>query len=224
MSRLEVSHVDFIYPKSDKIVLRDLCSEFESGSFSSIVGISGAGKSTLLYILSGFVKPSNGMLLYNDREVDDLKSYRRNVVSTISQSYLLFPTRTVIENVKYPLLLNKAEDTKAENRAKELLKSVSIDQSHFKKLPEKLSGGEKQRVAIARALAADSKIIVADEPTGNLDEANSLEIFKIFQNLAHKDKKIVIMVSHDKELASMADKMYELNNGKLIINKSSVPM
>lgn len=215
MNKLEISNVDYVYNKSDKIILKDVSASFLEGTVSSIVGESGAGKSTLLYIISGFTKAKAGKISYNGKEVEDLRLYRRNIVSTISQSYMLFPTRTVLENVMYPMLLDKIDKNKAKDKAKELLKSVAIDDIHFDKLPEKLSGGEKQRVAIARALAANSKIIVADEPTGNLDDKNSEEIYSIFDRLAKKDGKIVIIVSHDKDLAKKADYQYEMKDGKL---------
>lgn len=215
MNKLELSHIDYVYDKSDKIILRDVSASFKEGTISSIVGRSGAGKSTLLYIVSGFTRPKAGSLIYNGKKVSDLRAYRRDVVSTISQSYLLFPTRTVLENVTYPMTLKKVEKTEADRKAKKLLTSVGIGEIHFDKLPEKLSGGEKQRVAIARALAQDSKIIVADEPTGNLDDKNAREVYKIFQRLSKDEGKIIILVSHDKDLAKKADFQYELDEGRL---------
>lgn len=215
MNKLEISNVGYVYNKSDKIILSDVSSSFLEGTVSSIVGESGAGKSTLLYIISGFSKPKAGKISFNGKEVEDLRDYRRNIVSTISQSYMLFPTRTVIENVMYPMLLDIIDKNEARDKAKDILKSVAIDDIHFDKLPEKLSGGEKQRVAIARALAANSKIIVADEPTGNLDDKNSEEIYAIFDRLAKEDGKIIIIVSHDRHLSKKADYQYEMKDGKL---------
>lgn len=215
MNKLEIANVDYVYDKSDKIILRDVSASFVEGTVSSIVGPSGAGKSTLLYIISGFTRPKAGKICYNDKKIDDLKSYRRNTVATISQSYLLFPTRTVLENVMYPILLENTDKEEAKKKAEDLLKSVAIGDIHFDKLPERLSGGEKQRVAIARALAANPEIIVADEPTGNLDDRNADSIYEIFERLARNEGKIIIIVSHDKDLAKKADIKYEMDEGRL---------
>ncbi|NLM07207.1 MAG: ABC transporter ATP-binding protein [Tissierellia bacterium] len=214
--KLELKDIDFVYPKSDRIVLRGLNVSFEEGTVSSIRGDSGAGKSTLLYLISGFSKKSGGQMLWNGEEVTDLDTYRRTTVGTISQSYLLFPTRTVLENVSYPLILDGYPKEEAEKRAKELLESVGIEDIHYKKLPEKLSGGEQQRVAIARCLAANSKIIVADEPTGNLDQTNTQGIINIFKDLAHNQNKIVVIVTHDPAVAEEADIQYFLKEGVLV--------
>lgn len=199
--KLELKDIDFVYPKSDRIVLRGLNVSFEEGTVSSIRGDSGAGKSTLLYLISGFSKKSGGQMLWNGEEVTDLDTYRRTTVGTISQAYLLFPTRTVLENVSYPLELDGHTKEEAEKKAKELLESVGIGDIHYKKLPEKLSGEKQQRVAIARCLAANSRIIVADEPTGNLDQTNTQGIINIFKDLAHNQSKIVVIVPHDPAVA-----------------------
>lgn len=216
MNKLELKDIDFIYPKSANIILKDIKIKFEEKTVTSIIGQSGAGKSTLLYLISGFTKPNNGVVVWNGKAVTNLDDYRRNIVGTISQSYLLFPSRTVLENVEYPILLKGTGKVEAKNRAKELLEQVGIDSINFRKLPEKLSGGEQQRVAIARCLAADSIVIVADEPTGNLDQENTEQIFKLFKDLAYNKNKIVIIVTHDKNLAKKADKQYELRDSKLI--------
>ncbi len=215
MNKLQLKDIDFIYPKSDKIILKNLNISFKEANITSIMGKSGAGKSTLLYLISGFSKPNSGQIIWNDEEIKDLEAYRRDVVGTISQSYMLFSSRTVLENVEYPLILKGTDKNTARKKAEELLTSVAIGQSHYNKLPEKLSGGEKQRVAIARCLASDSKIIVADEPTGNLDQENTDEIINLFKHLAYENNKIIIIVTHDKNLAEQADSQYELINGNL---------
>lgn len=213
MNQLVLQGIDFVYPKSSRIILRGLEAQFTSGTITSIVGQSGAGKSTLLYLISGFTPPNNGTLLWNGEPIQDLDRYRREVVGTISQSYLLFPNRTVLENVEYPMLLKKVAHSEAQERAKELLTQVGIQEDHYKKLPEKLSGGEQQRVAIARCLAADAEVIVADEPTGNLDHVNTEQIYKLFEDLAYQQNKIVIIVTHDVNLAKKADQQYALVEG-----------
>ena len=148
-------------------------------------------------------------------QAKDLDSYRRNTVATISQSYLLFPTRTVLENVMYPMQLAKMDKEAAVKEAREHLLSVGIEKELHDRLPSKLSGGEQQRVAIARCLAAHSPIIAADEPTGNLDEENAREVMRILTDLAHNHGKTVIIVTHDRVLAEQTDWQYRLEYGKL---------
>ena len=137
-------------------------------------------------------------------------------MSIISQSYLLFPTRTVFENVCYPLILEKKLRSEVTERATQLLQSVGIGVKLYDRLPEKLSGGEQQRVAIARCLASNSKIIAADEPTGNLDEENTQVVIRLLQKLAHENEKTVILVTHDPVVAQMADEQLQLIAGNLI--------
>lgn len=216
MSDLILRNICYRYPKTRQMVLHEINAMFREGTVTSIRGQSGAGKSTLLYLIAGIDHPASGQLLWNNTPVTDLSAYRRNVVSIISQSYLLFPTRTVLENVCYPLHLKKKPRSEAAEEAKQLLQSVGIDDKLYDRLPEKLSGGEQQRVAIARCLATNSKIIAADEPTGNLDEENTQIIVKLLQRLAHENKKTVIVVTHDPAVAQMADKQLQLVAGNLI--------
>lgn len=221
MIELVVDQVHYQYPKAKKETLRGVDAVFPAGKTSSIVGQSGAGKSTLLYLISGLDVCTSGRILLNGKELlaRDLDSYRRNTVATISQSYLLFPTRTVLENVLYPLQLAKTEKQTAVAEATKHLLSVGIEKELHNRLPSKLSGGEQQRVAIARCLAAQSQIIAADEPTGNLDEENSNEVMRILNDLAHNQGKTVIIVTHDRILAEQTDLQYRLENGKLYSNE-----
>ena len=140
--------------------------------------------------------------------------YRLRAISLICQSYNLFPLLTVEENVLYPMLLRKAENAKT--IAEEKLRAVGLDESYFKRLPAMLSGGEQQRVAIARALASDAKIILADEPTGNLDTENSEIVIDLLQKLAHEEGYCVIVVTHDLSIADKADEVLRLKDGCLI--------
>lgn len=219
MSDLVLKNICYRYPKTKQMVLSEINTTFRKGTVTSIRGESGAGKSTLLYLVAGIDHPTSGQLLWNDTPVTDLSDYRRNVVSIISQSYLLFPTRTVFENVCYPLILKKKPRNEATEKVKQLLQSVGIDAKLYDRLPEKLSGGEQQRVAIARCLASNSKIIAADEPTGNLDEENTQVIVKLLQRLAHENEKTVIVVTHDPVVAQMADEQLQLVGGNLINEK-----
>lgn len=216
MCELTLKDVCYRYPKTKRMVLEEINVTFQKGTVTSIRGRSGAGKSTLLYLIAGLDTPTSGQLLLGGEPVTDLSDYRRNVVGTISQSYLLFPTRTALENVYYPLLLDKKSKTEAAAEAKELLRSVGIGEELYHRLPEKLSGGEQQRVAIARCLAANSQIIAADEPTGNLDEENMKAIVEILKRLAHEKGKTVIIVTHDPYVADAADVELKLSDGTLI--------
>ena len=219
MTGLELDHVGFTYPKAAKQVLSDVCASFAPGTVSAIRGYSGAGKSTLLYLIAGLDVPTEGELRWNDAPVsrDGLTAYRRQVVSLIAQSYLLFPTRTAIENVCYPLLLAGITRQEAETEAKRHLGSVHLGEELYHRLPGSLSGGEQQRVAIARCLASHTPLIAADEPTGNLDEENALEVVGILQRLAVEENKTVIIVTHDRMIAELAQKQYILSQGQLLL-------
>lgn len=217
MAELIFEQVHYQYPKAKKETLCGVTAVFLAGKTTSIVGQSGAGKSTLLYLISGLDTPKSGEVRLDGKELQakDLDSYRRNTVATISQSYLLFPTRTVLENVMYPMELAKMDKKAAVREAREHLLSVGIQEELHDRLPSKLSGGEQQRVAIARCLAAHSPIIAADEPTGNLDEENAREVMRILTDLAHNQGKTVIIVTHDRVLAEQTDWQYRLEYGKL---------
>lgn len=214
MGGLILKDVKYKYPKSKYQVLNGISEKFKLGTVTSICGKSGSGKSTLLYLIAGLESPTSGELIWENKPIIDLSEYRRKIVGLISQSYLLFPTRTALENVCYPLLL-KENFNKNFEVAKRLLKSVGIGEELHNRLPEKLSGGEQQRVAIARCLAADSKIIAADEPTGNLDKENADLIMDILINTAHNEGKAVIIVTHDNDLAERADVQKYLEFGEL---------
>lgn len=219
MAELSLDQVHYQYPKAKKETLCGVSAVFRAGKTTSIVGQSGAGKSTLLYLISGLDTPKSGAVRLDGKELraKDLDAYRRNTVATISQSYLLFPTRTVLENVLYPMELAKMDRRAAIEEAKEHLLSVGIQKDLHDRLPSRLSGGEQQRVAIARCLAAHSPILAADEPTGNLDEENAREVMRILTDLAHAQGKTVIIVTHDRVLAEQTDWQYRLEYGKLHI-------
>ena len=210
--------VFYRYPGTKKDILCGVDAEFPEGKVTAIMGRSGAGKSTTLYLLAGLDVPSGGRIIYNGEELSRsmLDSYRRNEASTIAQNYLLFPTRTVLENVLYPLELNKTPKEEVLERAKSYLGAVGLPEELYGRLPSKLSGGEQQRVAIARVLASDAKVIAADEPTGNLDEENAEAVMELLKNLAHEQGKTVIIVTHDSAVAEAADFVMRLKSGKLL--------
>ena len=218
MADLILENVTYRYPGTKTDVLKGVDAVFPAGAVTAVMGRSGAGKSTMLYLLSGLDVPTTGRILYNGQELKKsmLDGYRRTESATIAQNYLLFPTRTVLENVLYPMELAKMEKNAAIAEAKAHLLSVGIPEELHNRLPNKLSGGEQQRVAIARALASHSNVIAADEPTGNLDEENADAVMDLLKRLAHEQGKTVIVVTHDRLLAEEADRYYRLQKGKIV--------
>ena len=217
MAELILKEVFYRYPGTKTDVLKGVDAVFPEGTVTAVMGRSGAGKSTMLYLLAGLDVPTQGNILYNGQELKRamLDGYRRTEVATIAQNYLLFPTRTALENVLYPLELAKVEKNAALEEAKRHLESVGIPEELHHRLPSKLSGGEQQRVAIARALASHSNVIAADEPTGNLDEENADAVMALLKKLAHEEGKTVIVVTHDRLLAEEADRCYRIKCGKI---------
>ena len=217
MAELILEQVTYRYPGTKSDVLKGVDAVFPEGTVTAVMGRSGAGKSTMLYLLSGLDVPTGGRILYNGQELKKsmLDSYRRKESATIAQNYLLFPTRTVLENVLYPMQLAKMEKDAALAEAKQHLQSVGIPEELHDRLPSKLSGGEQQRVAIARALASHANVIAADEPTGNLDEENADAVMALLKHLAHDEGKTVIVVTHDRLLAEEADRYYRLRHGRI---------
>lgn len=197
--------------------LKNVYCRFEAGKIYAIMGASGSGKTTLLSTMAGLRLPTSGEIIVDDvllRTADRCK-LRRETISVIYQDFNLFPLLTVLENTAYPLLIQKKDEPTAERIAKEKLASVGIKAEMLKQLPHMLSGGEQQRVAIARALASGSKIILADEPTGNLDSENSENIVEILKRLAHADNCCVVIVTHDSAVAAEADVVLKMRDGRL---------
>ena len=179
---------------------------------------SGSGKTTLLSRLAVLDLPTEGEVLCHDVATSQMKleQYRREQVAVIYQNFRLFPLLTVAENVMYPMELRGTSPKEAREKAKILVEKVGLPETVLGRYPTMLSGGEQQRVAIARALGMDTKILLADEPTGNLDTANSENIYSILQSLAHDDGYCVIIVTHDRTLAQKADDILELKDGKVV--------
>lgn len=217
MAELILENVKYRYHGTKKDTLKGVNATFRAGSLTAILGHSGAGKSTMLYLVSGLDSPYDGQILLDGKPLKrgDLDKYRRNVVATISQAYLLFQTRTALENVLYPMELRKVPREEAVSKAKEYLAMVGISEELHGRFPKKLSGGEQQRVAIAKCLAANSEIIAADEPTGNLDEETASSVMDLLLDLAHTYGKNIVFVTHDPGLAQRADVRYRLEKGLL---------
>lgn len=219
MSILKVENLSYDYVTKAGLVhaVKEATAEFEEGKMYAIVGRSGSGKSTLISLLAGLDEPKTGEIYINGEALSgmDRDKFRRENVGMIFQSYYLLPQLTARENVELSLELAKKTENK-KKLANELLEQVGLTEFHGKKRAVQLSGGEQQRVAIARAIAPNPPIILADEPTGNLDNANSDNIVKILKELAHEDNKCVIVITHASEVAAEADVVYKMNDGYLI--------
>ena len=217
---LVADRVTFAYKTRHQTVwaVRDVSYEFEAGKVYAIVGKSGCGKTTLISTLAGLNLPSMGDVYYRGVSTYQINRnhYRRDDVAVIYQNYNLFPLLTVLENVLYPMELQKRPKKEAVAIAKETLRSVGLDESYFKRLPAMLSGGEQQRVAIARAIASGQRVILADEPTGNLDGENSDLVMKTFQRLAHEEGYCVIIVTHDPQIADESDVIIRMDSGRIV--------
>ena len=211
MNILELDKISFSYD-GKKYVLKDYSCSFERGKIYAIVGKSGAGKTTLLSLLAGLDKVSDGQILYDGNDISSINrySYRNSNVGVVFQNYNLLPKLTAKENVELSMEISKKKIKNKHSRAVELLYKVGLLSDEIDRRVLKLSGGQQQRVAIARALSFEPDIILADEPTGNLDPETQSEILKIFKKIAQEDNKCVIVVTHSKSVAQEADVVYEL--------------
>ena len=220
MSILQTKNVHYIYQsKYQKVhAVKGIDYTFAEGHFYAIVGKSGCGKTTFLSMLAGLDLPSEGEVLYGGKSTaeTDRDHYRLRSISLICQSHNLFPFLSVEENIMYPMLLRGVKQSVAKAVTHQKLAVVGLNDTYHHRLPAMLSGGEQQRVAIARALASDARIILADEPTGNLDTENSKLVFSLLQRLASEEGYCVIVVTHDLSIADKADKVLHLKDGLLV--------
>ena len=205
---IKVTNLTHYYNKD--LALENINLEIKSGEFIAIIGESGSGKSTLLSILSTLLKPSSGDIVYENMNYKDIKNiddFRKNNIGFIFQFHYLINYLSVKENI------NLANEKASKEEIFDLLKLLGIE-NLIDKYPNEISGGQRQRVAIARALINNPKIIFADEPTGNLDSKNSLNVFELFKTFANKGTTIIV-ATHDKSLAELANKIYEVKDGKI---------
>ena len=209
MSILSLQNISFSYDKTP--VLRDISYEFEKGKMYCIIGKSGAGKTTLLSLLSGLAKPTSGDIIYDGKSISKIDKYtfRSRYIGVVFQSFNLITKYTALENVILSMDVSGCKIKDKKKKAIELLDSVGLDGDEANRRVLKLSGGQQQRVAIARALSYNPDIILADEPTGNLDRDTQKEIMDIFRELTNQGK-CVILVSHSPDVAEMCDERYEL--------------
>ncbi len=205
---MKITNLTHYYNK-DK-ALENINLEIKSGEFIAIIGESGSGKSTLLSVLSTLLKPTSGDIVYeniNYKDIKNIDDFRKNNIGFIFQFHYLINYLSVKENI------NLANEKASKEEIFDLLKLLGI-QNLIDKYPNEISGGQRQRVAIARALINNPKIIFADEPTGNLDSKNSLNVFELFKTFANKGTTIIV-ATHDKSLAELANKIYEVKDGKI---------
>lgn len=221
---LELKNINKTYKGTSETlhILKDLDLVINEGEFVSIIGKSGSGKSTLLNVIGLLDSIDDGEIYIHGEKVDRTNHQKIDLLKNrdigfVFQFHYLLPEFTALENVMLPALLNNFNDKKnIEEKAKKILDSVGLKERYNHK-PNQLSGGEKQRVAIARALINDPKIILADEPTGNLDEETSNEIHNLFRKINRENNQTIIVVTHSRELANITDKRYSVKNGKLFL-------
>ncbi|MEO8691296.1 MAG: ABC transporter ATP-binding protein [Candidatus Saccharimonas sp.] len=199
--------------------------DLPDGEFASIIGKSGSGKSTLLSLLGALDKPTSGSIVVGDKDITklhdrQLTSYRREKIGFVFQQYNLVPNLTSIENVMLPMEFAGKDRKHRLARAKELLAQVGLDDDKQSRKPSRLSGGEQQRVAIARALANEPKLILADEPTGNLDSQTGKMIFELLHKLARTENTTILVVTHDLAIAGKTDRTFKLADGSLTVSRA----
>ncbi len=218
MPELKLENVSYQYKHGDRKVVNDVSCRFEGSNLNAVVGPSGSGKTTLLSLMAGLDRPNQGEIYIDDEALAglDLDQYRRERVSMIFQAFQLFPLLTALENVCFPMRLNGVPAEEIQTMGKDLLLSVGITEDKFKRFPANLSGGEQQRVAIARTLATGAQVLLADEPTGNLDKVNGDKLIEILGQLAHEKGYCVIIVTHDPSIAERSDRVWRMTDGVLI--------
>ncbi len=220
MKILKVENLKKVYGKGEAevIAVNDVSFEVEEGEFIAIIGPSGSGKTTILHMLAGLEKPTAGQVYFYDKNIyemnkRDVTILRRQKIGIVYQFYNLIPTLNVEENITLPVELNKQKvDMK---KLEEITKFLGID-NRRKHLPNEISGGQQQKVAIGRALMIDPTIILADEPTGNLDSKSSNEIIQLLKKANKEYKQTIIMITHNLEIAKQADRIIQIEDGKIV--------
>lgn len=220
---LKLEKVTKIFKSGDTTVsaVNDVNFEVNTGDFVSIIGKSGSGKSTLLALIGALDTPTTGSIKVDDVDIAklsgrQLNNYRRDKIGFVFQNYSLLPNLSAVENVMIPLEFSRVSLGQRKDRAMKLLLQVGLDADKQQRKPGKLSGGEQQRVAIARALANNPKLILADEPTGNLDSQTGKTIFDLLHSLARTEKTTILVVTHDLSIAGRTDKTFTISDGKLV--------
>ena len=213
MSILKIENMSFAYSANSRKVIDGLNMEFDEGKVYALEGRSGAGKTTLLSLLAALTSPTEGTITVNGENVfaKDTYAYRASDVGIVFQNYNLLPKLNAVENVELSLDISGRDVPDKKQYAADILRRLGIADYDLERPVLQMSGGQQQRVAIARAISYDPPIILADEPTGNLDSQTEKDIIGIFDELAHRQNKCVIIVTHSKKVASMADEVYSID-------------
>ncbi len=224
MSVLKLCHVDKVYGERENQVkaLRDINIQVKEGEFIAIVGTSGSGKSTLLNLVGGLDTPTNGKILVKGREIGsltrkELTIFRRRNIGFVFQNYSLMPVLNVYDNVALPVTFDKGKHVN-HGYIEELLKELGLFEQRFR-YPTELSGGQQQRVAIARALVNKPAIILADEPTGNLDSVTTVEVIGLLKSSSRRYNQTILMVTHNEGIAQICDRMIHIEDGKVCTDR-----
>ncbi|WP_195986026.1 ABC transporter ATP-binding protein [Clostridium sp. D33t1_170424_F3] len=221
MSVLNLDKVSYQYAETTKKILKEIDASFEAGTLYMIMGKSGAGKSTVLSLLSGLDLCTEGTISYQGQDMKalDRDEYRAKSIGVVFQGYNLLTNATAVENIVLSINISGIKKKNKKETAYSLLESVGISRELADRKILKLSGGEQQRVGIARAISHNPPVIIADEPTGNLDSDTEATILDILQRLAHEENKCVIVVTHSKAVANCGDELWGLNAGRLVFVK-----
>ncbi|WP_282033798.1 ABC transporter ATP-binding protein [Metabacillus indicus] len=223
---LQFENVSYWYHHENKkhIILNDISIGFNKGSFYTIVGPSGSGKTTFLALASALDLPKEGSVLYEGKAIKKigLANFRNKHVSIVFQSYNLLPYMTALQNVTTAMEITGSKQKDKKAFAIEMLAKVGISEKQARQKVLTLSGGQQQRVSIARALSCESDLIIADEPTGNLDEDTAKDIVRLFQSLAHEENKCIIVVTHDQNIAAISDTTVKLSKGRFTVHENRV--
>lgn len=225
---IEIKNITKTYKTGDIEfnALNDVSFSITDGEFVAIMGPSGSGKSTLMHILGALDSPTSGTYFLDGKDVstlsdDELADIRRDKIGFVFQSFNLLPRTTVLRNVMLPLVYAGVHGVERENRAKSALKSAGMDEEHFHHLSNQISGGQIQRVAIARALVNSPSLILADEPTGNLDSKTGEIVIGTFQRLNKELGRTIILITHEQEIAEHADRIFFIKDGKLVEDRTT---
>jgi len=208
-----IENISFTYPKTNKKILDNISYTFEKNKVYAIKGLSGAGKSTLMSVISGLEEKQEGVLFFDDQLINNIDKDRKKLISVIFQSYNLIESYSVEDNLKIGMYLSTGDISI--DKIIDVLEKVGLSSDYLKRGIYNLSGGEQQRIGIARALLCDTPIIIADEPTGNLDEKTQKVIFKLLKQIAYEEDKIIIIVTHSSKIAEQSDVSLNLIEGKL---------
>jgi putative ABC transport system ATP-binding protein len=218
---LEVKNLNHWYTNESEALYEDINLKFQKGSLYAILGTSGSGKTTFLSLIAGLDIPKKGDIIYDGKSLKKigLTKFRNQCVSIVFQSYNLLPYMSALENIVSAMEITGSKQKDKKAYALSMLEHVGITKELAMKNVQQLSGGQQQRVTIVRAMCCDANLVVADEPTGNLDEQNSKDIILLFKQLAHEQNKCVIVVTHEKEIASHCDTVLELKHKKFNVVK-----